>query len=200
MAFPRLQELAAAQNSNNLTDAIAEFLKQLSQTKVLKMLEIRKSIAEVHMQVHKKIDFVTVMRSLFESDFVSLDPRLQSKKSAMDRSFTLGSTKEADNVKILQSCNGLLLTDIQKESQKRPNQARNGKDKVISKPKSVKIVREDFVGIFWEAKHQLCCEDLIFPHGVVLELIVCPEGTVSFGMGDIDSSEAIGIICRSKLD
>ncbi|GKB26668.1 hypothetical protein Tco_0866069 [Tanacetum coccineum] len=104
----------------------AEFFKQLSQTEVLKMLEIRKSIAEVHMQVHKKINFLTVMsqitkvdppiglfvshkRSLFESDFVSLDPRLKSKKSAMDRSFTLGSTEEADNVKILQSCNGLLL-------------------------------------------------------------------------------------------
>nr|GEX72395.1 hypothetical protein [Tanacetum cinerariifolium] len=27
----------------------------------------------------------------------------------MDRSFTLGSNEEADNVKILQSCNGLLL-------------------------------------------------------------------------------------------
>nr|GEZ60453.1 hypothetical protein [Tanacetum cinerariifolium] len=74
----------------------AEFFKQLSQTKVLKMLEIRKSIAEVHMKVHKKIDFLTVMR-------------LKSKKSAMDRSFTLGSTEEVDNVKILQSCNGLLL-------------------------------------------------------------------------------------------
>ncbi|GJZ98428.1 hypothetical protein Tco_0670881 [Tanacetum coccineum] len=136
MAFPRLQELAAAQNSNSLTDAMSvyierkinedlhfaarlshlwdvfyslvnehslliaelnvfggplalqcvEFFKQLSQTEVLKMLEIRKSIAEVHMQVHKKIDFLTVMRS-----------------------FTLGSTEEADNVKILQSCNGLLL-------------------------------------------------------------------------------------------
>ncbi|GJZ47261.1 hypothetical protein Tco_0601093 [Tanacetum coccineum] len=40
----------------------AEFFKQLSQTEVLKMLEIRKSIAEVHMQVHKKINFLTVMR------------------------------------------------------------------------------------------------------------------------------------------
>ncbi|GJZ77782.1 hypothetical protein Tco_0642454 [Tanacetum coccineum] len=136
MAFPRLQELAAAQNSNSLTDAMsvyierkinedlhfaaglshlwevlysrvnehrlliaelnvfggplalqcAEFFKQLSQTEVLKMLEIRKSIAEVHMQVHKKIDFLTVMRS-----------------------FTLGSTKEADNVKILRSCNDCSL-------------------------------------------------------------------------------------------
>nr|GEV86064.1 hypothetical protein [Tanacetum cinerariifolium] len=53
--------------------------------------------------------FVSHKRSLFESDFVSLDPRLKSKKSAMDRSFTLGSTEEADNVMILQSCNGLLL-------------------------------------------------------------------------------------------
>ncbi|GJS91499.1 hypothetical protein Tco_0774135 [Tanacetum coccineum] len=159
MAFTRLQELAAAQNSNSLTDAMsvyiqrkinedlyfaarlshlwevlysrvnehslliaelnvfggplalqcAEFFKQLSQIEVLKTLEIRKSFAEVHMQVHKKIDFLTVMRSLFENDFVSLDPRLKSKKYAMDRSFTLGSTEEADNVKILQSCNGLLL-------------------------------------------------------------------------------------------
>ncbi|GKD28583.1 hypothetical protein Tco_1239361 [Tanacetum coccineum] len=72
MAFPRLQELAVAQNSNNLTDAIrvnedrlliaeinvfngplalqcAEFFKQLSQTEVLKMLEIRKSTAEIRM-------------------------------------------------------------------------------------------------------------------------------------------------------
>ncbi|GJU57087.1 hypothetical protein Tco_1234853 [Tanacetum coccineum] len=84
MAFPRLQELAAAKNSNNLTDAMsvftqrkisdglqfaagltlecAEFLKHLSQTEVVKMLEIRKMIAEVHIQVHKKIDFLTVMR------------------------------------------------------------------------------------------------------------------------------------------
>nr|GEV04292.1 hypothetical protein [Tanacetum cinerariifolium] len=53
--------------------------------------------------------FVGHKRSLFERDFVSLDPRLKSKKSVMDRSFTIGSTKEADNVKILQSCNGLLL-------------------------------------------------------------------------------------------
>ncbi|GJS83726.1 hypothetical protein Tco_0750267 [Tanacetum coccineum] len=37
------------------------------------------------------------------------DPRLQSKKSAIDSSFTLGSPEEADYVKILQSCNGLLL-------------------------------------------------------------------------------------------
>nr|GEV44615.1 reverse transcriptase domain-containing protein [Tanacetum cinerariifolium] len=49
--------------------------------------------------------FVNHITSLFECDFVSFDPRLLSKKSSMDSSFTLGSTKEADNVKILQSCN-----------------------------------------------------------------------------------------------
>ncbi|GKB05794.1 hypothetical protein Tco_0833989 [Tanacetum coccineum] len=48
-------------------------------------------------------------RRLFKYEFVSLDPRLESRKSAMDISFTLGSNEEADHVKILQSCNGLLL-------------------------------------------------------------------------------------------
>ncbi|GJZ14090.1 hypothetical protein Tco_0549320 [Tanacetum coccineum] len=42
--------------------------------------------------------FVNHIRSLFECDFMSLVS-----------SFTLGSTKEAKNVKIVQSCNGLLL-------------------------------------------------------------------------------------------
>ncbi|GKB58896.1 hypothetical protein Tco_0915082 [Tanacetum coccineum] len=142
-----------------------EFLKQLSQTEVLNMLEIRKTIAEVHIQVHKKIDFLTVMRivwmgggqkgetihlvmmsakasqntgwgrsgrdegrrrreaavvyrracggdargnirggSVANTRTVRRHPRLQSKKSAMDSSFTLVSTKETGNVKILQSC------------------------------------------------------------------------------------------------
>nr|GEW64207.1 hypothetical protein [Tanacetum cinerariifolium] len=84
MAFPCLQELETAQNSSSLTDAMsvyierkinedlhfaagltlqcAKFSKQLSQTKVLKLLEIKKSTAEVHMQVYKMIDFLTVMR------------------------------------------------------------------------------------------------------------------------------------------
>ncbi|GKD95565.1 hypothetical protein Tco_1379462 [Tanacetum coccineum] len=53
--------------------------------------------------------FVNHIRSLFECDFVSLDSKLQLKKSAVDSSFTLCSTEEADNVKILQSCIGLLL-------------------------------------------------------------------------------------------
>ncbi|GJZ74204.1 hypothetical protein Tco_0638350 [Tanacetum coccineum] len=216
MAFPRLQELAAAQNSNNLTDAMsvyierkinddlhfaaglshlwevlysrvnehrlliaklnvfdgplalqcAEFFTQLSQTEVLKMLEIRKSISEIRMipvrlylllyYVHGDDEvgtWVAIFVVLFRQgswylscadikkrtkiktkpdkikhmieksarkqvqrclrillgqpvtrlmgQLVSSDPRLQSKKSAMDRSFTLGSTEESDPFKIL---------------------------------------------------------------------------------------------------
>ncbi|GJZ45554.1 hypothetical protein Tco_0593150 [Tanacetum coccineum] len=53
--------------------------------------------------------FANHLTSLFECDFVSLDPRLESRKSAIDNSFTLGSNEEAYHVNILQSCNGLLL-------------------------------------------------------------------------------------------
>ncbi|GKC88498.1 hypothetical protein Tco_1149147, partial [Tanacetum coccineum] len=79
--FLHLQELAAAiRNSNNLTDTIlvyidselnvfsdplalqcGEFLKQLTQKEVLRMLELRKTIVEVHLQVHRKIYFLTVL-------------------------------------------------------------------------------------------------------------------------------------------
>ncbi|GKB38521.1 hypothetical protein Tco_0883463 [Tanacetum coccineum] len=183
MAFPRLQELAAAQNSNNLSDAIsiyierkinddlhfvaglshlwevlycrvnehrlliaelnvfggplalqcAECLTQLSQTEVLKMLEIRKSIAEIRMIpvrlylllycVHGDDEVGTWGKIFMYSDTPPTDigddvRRAQNtcssqtsvKKSAMDRSFSRGSTGEADNVKILQSCNGWLLS------------------------------------------------------------------------------------------
>ncbi|GKF53651.1 hypothetical protein Tco_0160561, partial [Tanacetum coccineum] len=51
--------------------------------------------------------FANHLTSLFECDFVSLDSRLNSKKSTMDHSF--GSAEEVDHVRILQSCNGLLL-------------------------------------------------------------------------------------------
>ncbi|GJR78182.1 hypothetical protein Tco_0148967 [Tanacetum coccineum] len=50
--------------------------------------------------------FANHLTSLFECDFVSLDSRLNSK-STMDHSF--GSAEEVDHVRILQSCNGLLL-------------------------------------------------------------------------------------------
>ncbi|GJU08188.1 hypothetical protein Tco_1124618 [Tanacetum coccineum] len=53
--------------------------------------------------------FANHLRYLFESDCVSLDPRLKSRKSAMDSSFTLGSNKETYHINILQSCNGLIL-------------------------------------------------------------------------------------------
>ncbi|GJU78093.1 hypothetical protein Tco_1275163 [Tanacetum coccineum] len=45
--------------------------------------------------------------SLYYCDFVSLDSRLDSKKSTMGNFF--GSDKYPDQVRILQSCNGLLL-------------------------------------------------------------------------------------------
>ncbi|GJS07893.1 receptor-like serine/threonine-protein kinase SD1-8 [Tanacetum coccineum] len=49
------------------------------------------------------------IRSLFDCDFVSLDPRINSRKYTIENSFTLGSIEETDKVTILQSCNGLLL-------------------------------------------------------------------------------------------
>ncbi|GJY90277.1 hypothetical protein Tco_0505473 [Tanacetum coccineum] len=51
--------------------------------------------------------FANHLRSLVECDFVSLDSRLNSKKSTMNHSF--GFAEEVDHVRILQSCNGLLL-------------------------------------------------------------------------------------------
>ncbi|GJZ38981.1 hypothetical protein Tco_0585544 [Tanacetum coccineum] len=52
---------------------------------------------------------VNHIRSSFDCDFVLLDSRIQSIKSTIDKSFTLGSTEAVDNVNILQSYNGLLL-------------------------------------------------------------------------------------------
>ncbi|GKB81229.1 hypothetical protein Tco_0948124 [Tanacetum coccineum] len=43
------------------------------------------------------------------ADQVKKEKVLQSRKGTVDNSFTLGSTEAFDNVKILQSCNGLLL-------------------------------------------------------------------------------------------
>ncbi|GKA96891.1 hypothetical protein Tco_0818986 [Tanacetum coccineum] len=53
--------------------------------------------------------FVNHIRSSFHCDFVSLDPRIKSRKYNIDKSFTIGCTEAVDNVSILQSCNGLLL-------------------------------------------------------------------------------------------
>nr|GEV07228.1 hypothetical protein [Tanacetum cinerariifolium] len=53
--------------------------------------------------------FVNHIRSSFDCDFVSLDPINNSRKYTIENSSTLGSTEEADKVKILQSYNGLIL-------------------------------------------------------------------------------------------
>ncbi|GJS56066.1 hypothetical protein Tco_0629428 [Tanacetum coccineum] len=51
--------------------------------------------------------FANHCRRLFKCEFVSLDPRLESRKSAMDNSFTLGSNEEADHGRnFLQSFDG----------------------------------------------------------------------------------------------
>ncbi|GKC20627.1 hypothetical protein Tco_1022777 [Tanacetum coccineum] len=52
-------------------------------------------------------DDIGSRESLFKCDLVSLDSRLDSRKSTLDNSF--GSAEEVDHVRILQSCNGLLL-------------------------------------------------------------------------------------------
>ncbi|GKE85844.1 hypothetical protein Tco_1559586, partial [Tanacetum coccineum] len=51
------------------------------------------------------------IRSSFDCDFVSLDPRINSRKYTIENSFTLGSNEEADKVKILQSCNDYANVD-----------------------------------------------------------------------------------------
>ncbi|GJZ08314.1 hypothetical protein Tco_0542597 [Tanacetum coccineum] len=89
--FPRLQELAAAGNSNNLTDVM--------------------SISSLMLSVSSQDSCpqTQCLRTVGAKEDDSGNPRLESRKSAMDISFTLGSNEEADHVKILQSCNGLLL-------------------------------------------------------------------------------------------
>nr|GEU37588.1 hypothetical protein [Tanacetum cinerariifolium] len=46
--------------------------------------------------------FANHCRMLFKCEFVSLNPRIESRKYAMDNSFTPGSNEEANHVKILQ--------------------------------------------------------------------------------------------------
>ncbi|GJX00461.1 hypothetical protein Tco_0184374 [Tanacetum coccineum] len=53
--------------------------------------------------------FVSHNRYPFKCDFVSLDSRFESKKGTIENSFTLASTEAVDNVKIVRSCNCLLL-------------------------------------------------------------------------------------------
>nr|GEY66013.1 hypothetical protein [Tanacetum cinerariifolium] len=64
--YNRVNEIKKLSSEHNLFRGLlaiqcAEYLKQLSKSEVLRMLELRKTIAEVHIQVHKKIDFFTVL-------------------------------------------------------------------------------------------------------------------------------------------
>ncbi|GKA83433.1 hypothetical protein Tco_0805028 [Tanacetum coccineum] len=53
--------------------------------------------------------FVSHNIYLFKCDFVSLDSQIQSRKGTVENSSPLASTKAVKNVKIVKSCNGLLL-------------------------------------------------------------------------------------------
>nr|GEW85740.1 hypothetical protein [Tanacetum cinerariifolium] len=135
------------------------FLHQVQENDFIKLLELRKMIAETYSDMHKKLDFVSVMKNMkINEDLyfaaglsllwevlysrvnkhslliaelnvfggpltlqsaecfkqlsqIEVLKMLEIRKSIVKvhMSFILGSTKEADNVKILQSCNGLLL-------------------------------------------------------------------------------------------
>ncbi|GJX67428.1 hypothetical protein Tco_0303155 [Tanacetum coccineum] len=66
-----------------------------------------------HSQIHN-LDppaglFVSHSIYPFKCDFMSLDSRIQSRKGTVKNSFTLASIEAVKNVKIVQSCNGLLL-------------------------------------------------------------------------------------------
>ncbi|GJW81198.1 hypothetical protein Tco_0145173 [Tanacetum coccineum] len=122
MAFPYLQERVAAQNSNNLSDAISVYIeRKINDDPIMLSWGDKSSLrgfvllspnTESALEVvDKKYDCESTMIPLVDSDFVPLDPRLRLKKSAMDKSFSRGSIMEADNVKTLHSCNCLLLCD-----------------------------------------------------------------------------------------
>ncbi|GJY85688.1 hypothetical protein Tco_0499714 [Tanacetum coccineum] len=116
MAFPRLQELAAVQNSNSLTEAMSVYIER----KINKDLHFAAGLSHLWEVLYSRVNEHSLLiaelnvfggpLALQCDEFLSSCPKPKSqtsvKKSAMDRSFTLGSTEEADNVKILQSCNG----------------------------------------------------------------------------------------------
>ncbi|GKA04491.1 hypothetical protein Tco_0683611 [Tanacetum coccineum] len=106
MAFPRLQELAAAQNSNNLTDAMSVYI----QKKINDDLQFATGLSQLREVLYSRVDgYRLLIAELNVFGHPLAISQTSVKKSAMDSSFTFGSTEEADNVKILQSCNGLLL-------------------------------------------------------------------------------------------
>nr|GEY65270.1 hypothetical protein [Tanacetum cinerariifolium] len=95
----------------NLEERIANLKMVFAYLKNKKMLERQENKPKKEFEVASKSTSSTSNpnRSLFECDFVSLDLGLESRKSAIDNSFTLGSNEEAYHVNILQSCNGLLV-------------------------------------------------------------------------------------------
>ncbi|GJS25577.1 hypothetical protein Tco_0454209 [Tanacetum coccineum] len=103
-------------NSRSIFDGMMVYIKR--ETKIV--LEFAANLHNLGVQFIDRTNdrklFISELEGVSTSlmsnnccQFPHQDPRLQSKKSFLDSSFTLDSTEEADNVKILQSCNGLLL-------------------------------------------------------------------------------------------
>nr|GEV26169.1 hypothetical protein [Tanacetum cinerariifolium] len=97
MAFPSLQELAVVQNSNSLTDAMSVYIKR----KINEDLHFAAGLSHLWEVLYSRVNEHSML--IAELNVFGGPLALQH------RSFTLGSTEEVDNVKILQSCNGLLL-------------------------------------------------------------------------------------------
>ncbi|GKB91321.1 hypothetical protein Tco_0963593 [Tanacetum coccineum] len=89
-----------------------------------------------------------LMEIVHDKDEVEIDaiplatkpPTIGRFRNSMEigKSLSIGSTSQRRAMRDV-LWGDLKRTDIQKESQKRPNQARDGKDKVNPKPKSVKV-------------------------------------------------------------
>ncbi|GJW93603.1 hypothetical protein Tco_0173275 [Tanacetum coccineum] len=98
-----------------------QFLHQFQENDFIKLLELRKMIVETYSELHKKLDFVSIwmipVRMYLLLYYVHGDDEVGtwildlSKKNLLwiGPSLLAPLRKLIDNVKILQSCNGLLL-------------------------------------------------------------------------------------------
>ncbi|GKA06408.1 hypothetical protein Tco_0685632 [Tanacetum coccineum] len=77
--------------------------------RILTSLDFTRDRSQIHNLDPPTGLFVSHITYPFKCDFVSLDSRFQSKKGTVENSFALASTEVVEIVKIVQSCNGLLL-------------------------------------------------------------------------------------------
>ncbi|GJU53358.1 F-box protein-like protein [Tanacetum coccineum] len=77
--------------------------------RILTSLDFTRDRSQIHNLDPPTGLFVSHITYPFKCDFGSLDSRFQSKKGIVENSFALASTEVVEIVKIVQSCNGLLL-------------------------------------------------------------------------------------------